>query len=114
MSKDTEQLLVRQKPLEASRPPFIRTSATTSKAIISPDKAPGHREKSLHQLFLAADGDIDMAISHARTNVGVTGGVHMVHCGLGTLVVLELNKAAHSFASRAFHDDMNRTLRLMN
>lgn len=111
MSQDAKQFFVGEEPIKAGGPPLSGASAVGNKSILIPVKALCHGKECPHQFFLAAHGDIDMAIAHARANVRVRGTIHAVHCGLGALVILKFNEAIHGLASGPFHDDMDGALR---
>jgi hypothetical protein len=82
-----------------------------NETILNPGKALGHGEECLHQFFLAAHRDIDMAITHARANLRVRSRIHVVHRGPGFLAALKLGEATQGLAGRSLHDYVDRGLR---
>lgn len=100
-----EKLFVGEESSESIWPTFVRNY---HRAASLPVDALGTGEQSLHEGRLGADGDIDVAVAHAGSLVGVVQILDAANGILGIGIGSKLHIALVGLARGTVHDDVDR------
>lgn len=95
MLGQAEQFLIGEKPAESGRIPFILALLPLDGLPVNPVNALDHWEQLFEQGVMAAEGNIDAAITHAWTGLSIENLVKSVHDRSSTLFIFKLSVTHH-------------------